>query len=330
MGDRIGFALTGLLTALIVVAVAGTVYPRLPGPSPEHSGRMDVAQAVAAMERGDVQVIDVRSAALYERSHLPGARSIPISDVRTGPDGMLASPQELAARLDEAGISPNQAVLIYADKLADAAYLGWTLVSLGHNRVYLLDGGIAAWIEEGGDLETGAGTSGASASNSSSVVSSVSDGAPGVWSARAGDRWPLSRYYDLFDLYDAIDDPNVVFVDTRAADARQAAIQSGADPDADYHVNWQTLVSEDGRRFNHKMALHRALQVLPARKQLIVYGDATTDSALVWWSLYEHGYAQVARFDEPFEAWESMGFPTRPVSAAGGQQSSARLGGGCG
>lgn len=322
--ERLAFTLIGVVTALVVFLIGTTVYPRLPGPPPPGSGRVEANAALTQVAAGALQVIDARDASLYASGHLPGAVSIPVADLRDSEYGTLATPTELATRLDRAGIRPDRGVLVYADMLADAAYVGWALVALGHERVRLLDGGVSAWLASDGALESEpAEPQGVSTSDRGN------DGGPGLWQARADERWPKDRVLDLFDLYAGIDDPDLVLVDTRQGDERNAAIQSGAD-DTDHNVSWTQLVSEDGRAFKNRMTLHRALQVLPARKQLVVYGDDSTASALVWWSLYEHGYGRVARFDESFDSWAAMGFPTRAVEAQSDQADDARLGGGCG
>ncbi len=325
--ERLAFTLIGVATALVVFLIASTIYPRLPGPPPPDSGRVAVAAALPQVTAGEWQIVDARDSAEFAAGHMPGAVSVPVADLRDPDFGTLLSPATLAALLDRAGIRPSQGVLVYADQLADAAYVGWALVSLGHTQVNLLDGGISAWVAAGGTLQQSASND---ADGQVAVAAATgTTGGPGLWQARAEERWAEERLLDLFGLYAQIDNPDVVLVDSRPSDERPMAIQGGTD-EIDYNVAWTDLVSEDGRSFKNRMALHRALQVLPARKQLVVYGDETTSSALLWWSLYERGYARVARFDESFDSWASMGFPTRAVEAQMNQGPDPRLGGGCG
>ena len=116
-----------------------------------------------------VRVVDCRfrlgepgaGEALWREGHIPGAAFLDL-------DGELASPPgdagrhplpeaatfEAAAR--RAGIGPGTLVVAY-DEAAEggAARLWWLLRHFGHDAVTVLDGGLRAWREEGGELRAG-------------------------------------------------------------------------------------------------------------------------------------------------------------------------------
>ena len=50
-------------------------------PELSETARTDIDEAKAAFDRGDALFVDVRSHEAYERSHIPGAVSIPLREL---------------------------------------------------------------------------------------------------------------------------------------------------------------------------------------------------------------------------------------------------------
>ncbi|WP_301100459.1 sulfurtransferase [Propionivibrio sp.] len=97
----------------------------------------------------------------YAEGHLPGAFFLhldrDLSAAMTGRNGRhpLPDPQELAAKLGAAGVSPATQVVVYDDAGGMiSGRLWWLLRWLGHDRVAVLDGGIGQWVAEGRPLST--------------------------------------------------------------------------------------------------------------------------------------------------------------------------------
>jgi thiosulfate/3-mercaptopyruvate sulfurtransferase len=96
----------------------------------------------------------------YDAAHLPEAIYAHLDEdlsgeIRPGATGRhpLPDPLEFAARLGTWGIDERTQVVVYDDKGgAIAARLWWLLRWLGHDRVAVLDGGVTAWQESGGQL----------------------------------------------------------------------------------------------------------------------------------------------------------------------------------
>ena len=100
--------------------------------------------------------------AAYLEGHIPGAVYAHLDDDLAAPVSSgsgrhpLPAPEEFAATLGRWGISNRTDVVVYDDAGgAIAARLWWLLRWSGHNRVRLLDGGIARWVDLGHGLETG-------------------------------------------------------------------------------------------------------------------------------------------------------------------------------
>jgi thiosulfate/3-mercaptopyruvate sulfurtransferase len=120
----------------------------------------------------DLRVVDCRwvlgrpgaGAAAYAGGHLPGAIHVDLDADLADPSGYgapgrhpLPSPAAFEARMAELGIGDGDLVVAYDDVGGwVAARLWWMLDVLGHARVRVLDGGMAAWTAAGGDLTTDA------------------------------------------------------------------------------------------------------------------------------------------------------------------------------
>ena len=121
----------------------------------------------ARLDEPDLRVVDVRwylarpgeGRAAYEHGHLPGAIHLDLDDDLSALDGPGRHPlpdvAAFARRMGDAGIGSGSEVVAYDDAGGwVAARLWWMLERIGHRRVRVLDGGIRAWIEAGGQLTT--------------------------------------------------------------------------------------------------------------------------------------------------------------------------------
>lgn len=116
----------------------------------------------------DLRLVDARFVMLnaapdagrqaYADSHLPGAvyadLNQDLSDLSKVGAGRHPLPDSdaFARKLDEWGIGPSHQVVVYdaGDGSMAAARMWWLLKLLGHTRVAVLDGGMAAWRAAGG------------------------------------------------------------------------------------------------------------------------------------------------------------------------------------
>ncbi len=132
---------------------------------------IEAADLAAALARGGaaVVVVDCRhdlahpewGRAQFAAAHIPGALFAHLDEDLSGPvtpqSGRhpLPSPSRLAQFLGAAGVDATTHVVAYdQDKSMIAARLWWLLRWLGHARVSVLNGGLAAWSAAGLPLET--------------------------------------------------------------------------------------------------------------------------------------------------------------------------------
>jgi thiosulfate/3-mercaptopyruvate sulfurtransferase len=117
-----------------------------------------------------VLIVDIRSAenggrAAFEAGHIPGAvhSDYAVDGWRItegGAGGLLPDAAHLSALLSRIGITPEHHVVIVsageaASDFSAAARVYWTLKTAGHQQVSILDGGLRAWRDAGGPVETG-------------------------------------------------------------------------------------------------------------------------------------------------------------------------------
>lgn len=95
----------------------------------------------------------------YLAGHIPGAVFFGIDDVSdhsTDLPHMLATAEEFETAMQGLGINANATVVVYdAQGLFSAPRVWWNLRVMGHQAVFVLDGGLQAWKAEGRSLETG-------------------------------------------------------------------------------------------------------------------------------------------------------------------------------
>lgn len=91
--------------------------------------------------------------ARYLAKHIPGAVFFDIEELsdRSSPlPHMLPSPDAFSRSMSALGISDSMAIVIYEQEgIFSGPRAWWTLKTFGAQNVYLLDGGLRAWIEAG-------------------------------------------------------------------------------------------------------------------------------------------------------------------------------------
>jgi len=110
--------------------------------------------------RHDLARPDVAGPEAYASGHLPGAYFLhldrDLSGAKTGRNGRhpLPDPEAFAQTMRAFGVSEDTQVVAYDEGSGMfAARLWWLLRWIGHARVAVLDGGIAAWQKAGGSLD---------------------------------------------------------------------------------------------------------------------------------------------------------------------------------
>lgn len=152
-------------TLVDVDAVVAALAAAGDGRSAETAIRAVDARAVSSLRLLDARAVLGKSDAgtrLYAEGHLPGAvfASLDHDLADLGVQGQgrhpLPDSSRFAATLGRWGITPATQVVVYdaGDGSMAAARLWWLLRLIGHSRVAVLDGGVAAWLAAGQVLVT--------------------------------------------------------------------------------------------------------------------------------------------------------------------------------
>ena len=125
---------------------------------------ISTAELAALIDDQNLVIVDTRHDLMnpsigrdaYAAGHIPGAIYLSIdedlSGAKTGKNGRhpLPSTEAFAAKLGAKGISNTSKVVVYDQ--GSAMFVGrlwWMLRWVGHDNVFVLDGGIAQWVKEG-------------------------------------------------------------------------------------------------------------------------------------------------------------------------------------
>jgi thiosulfate/3-mercaptopyruvate sulfurtransferase len=95
----------------------------------------------------------------YAEAHIPGAVFFDIdgiADHAIDLPHMLPAPPAFATAVRRLGLEPGSTVVAYDSVgLFSAPRVWWSLRAMGHDQVFVLDGGLKAWIAEGHPVEAG-------------------------------------------------------------------------------------------------------------------------------------------------------------------------------
>jgi thiosulfate/3-mercaptopyruvate sulfurtransferase len=155
-------ALTVLMGALILVSGINGLQNR------DANAGMDTKKAGLFTDaawlkenRSNVIVVDARSEKNFQKAHIPGAVPAPWQpftemDGKPGDPGWgVLLPQELlAAKIGALGIDGRKPVVVYADPpgWGEDGRFAWMVRMAGIKDVKILDGGLAAWEQTGGEI----------------------------------------------------------------------------------------------------------------------------------------------------------------------------------
>lgn len=118
---------------LIVVAITAAVALALPRFLQRGARQLGVNEAVKLANDKQGLFLDVRSAEHFKAGNIPQSRNIPVADIGT-----------------KAGNLPkDRPIIVVCERGRSSVDVVNKLKTSGHQEVYCLQGGLAAWIEAG-------------------------------------------------------------------------------------------------------------------------------------------------------------------------------------
>ncbi|MNM55049.1 3-mercaptopyruvate sulfurtransferase [compost metagenome] len=268
---------------------------------------------LARMYEPNLVIVDCRfelgrpeaGSAAYDAAHIPGAVYLDLEEDLSAPvtehggRHPLPAPDTLAARFARAGIGNATRVVAYDDQGGmNASRLWWLLRWLGHDDVYVMDEGFAAW-QAGGYPVT---------AERRTVV-------PAAFT-------PSLRPHMLAGVEDvrrALGDPGVLLVDSRAAD-RYAGLQEPLDVKAGHipgAINrfWKQVQGDNGSWKSDGELREQLAPVIAAMdegREAIVYCGSGVSACPNVLALHRLGYPQVKLYAGSWSDWIS--YPENPIA----------------
>ena len=114
---------------------------------------IEAEEVVTLLRQDHLLIIDLGKAESYQQHHLEGAINLGYQHLIGGhlpAPGLVPTPDRLRALFDALGLTPDTTVLAYDDEgNGKAARFIWTLDMIGHQKYFLINGGIHAWVNAG-------------------------------------------------------------------------------------------------------------------------------------------------------------------------------------
>ena len=117
--------------------------------------RISAAELSKIIDQPKVVVIDARPAEEYTKGHIPGAHNLPFKKTfqDLSKNGLVLSSERAKLLFQVTGLKNDDLIVIYdGSNMVQAARVFWTLDMNGHEKLRLLEGGLNAWVAEGGAL----------------------------------------------------------------------------------------------------------------------------------------------------------------------------------
>ncbi len=271
-----------------ILLLACVVSSPMPAPGQVFVG----PQGAQALVEAEATIIDARGT-FASAPYLPRAQVIDWMALRDGiaRTGRLAPEAALRQAFAAAGVEQERAVLVYGaaqDGWGEEGRIWWTLRYLGHPKVYILDGGIAAWTQA--KLPT----------------------ARAPMKAQGASKWRSTVQPRLRAAHAEVEQAqhrkDVVVLDVRtpeefAGSTPYLSPRGGHVPGA-RHLQWRELIDAQGRLLPEpKLKALFAAQGLTDRQRAIAYCTGGVRSAFVIAVLAHVGHPDSANYDGSWWDW---------------------------
>lgn len=256
------------------------------------------------IEREDLIILDVRSELddpnyglrEYQKGHIKNAQYVSMEDILTGIVDVhggrhpLPNMEKFIEDMKQLGINDESTIVVYDDgDLAMAGRLWWMLKYSGREKVYVLEGGIKAWEENGLDITTEV----PEIKKSNSLILKLDP----------------SMEVDINYVKKAIYSDNIAIIDSRAAERYRGEVEPidkipGHIPNA-INYPWMNLLEEG--RVKSKEELEKYFESLRQYDEIIVHcGSGITGTVNCIFmeevglkpKLYVGGYSDWVSYDD--------------------------------
>ncbi|MEO5339658.1 MAG: rhodanese-like domain-containing protein [Magnetococcus sp. MYC-9] len=246
-----------------------------------------------------LRILQIGGENYYPQFHIPGAHLVSYRDLVTTRDavpGMRAETGALCTLFGQAGITLDTPVLAYdVGGGMDAARAVWTLASLGHTALAILEGSFGIWYRENRPMQS---------DRPSVQVSHFQPSPNPAWEATAEDVLEATRA-----------ERGVLLLDTRTPQEYQGLTareprghMAGALPfhwvDALRDGNDPRLLATDTLR-----AAFAERGLLEPQQEVIVYCETGHRASHTWLLLQQLGFSRARLYDGSMAEWRVLGYP---------------------
>ena len=275
------------LSALVSLTVAATDGPFVD---------VHAAQTLTASQ---AVVLDARGASAHA-PYIEGAQVVDWLRLRDGwlRTGRLSDNEATLRRyFEQRGVSDDRPVIVYGampNGWGEEGRIWWTLRYLGHPRVYILNGGIGAWVDAKGAV--------------------ASRPAPKANDGKLGQKTQLDLRVDAHSLDRLRRRKQATILDTRTREEFDGATpywssRGGHIPGARW-LHWKTLLGPDGRLRGPKALRARFQRVgVTQDRPVVTYCTGGVRSAFVMAALLQVGFRPVANYDGSWWDWARQDLP---------------------
>lgn len=142
-----GFA--AILIALLIIAPSIAGATSKTGCTASDYETVTACQAKDILENKHVFLLDVRTPAEYNYSHIEGATLIPLKNVPAHDSVSLPDDQLLPNRLKELPENKNTKIVVYCLSGGRSTIASQMIADAGYKNVYNVQGGLKAWVNAG-------------------------------------------------------------------------------------------------------------------------------------------------------------------------------------
>jgi thiosulfate/3-mercaptopyruvate sulfurtransferase len=241
--------------------------------------------------------------------HIPGAVFFDIdgiADHSTDLPHMMPAPDAFAAAVSALGLADSDTIVVYdGTGIFSAPRVWWALRVMGHEKVFVLDGGLPKWKREGRPTESGAATQSPASFHARPIAA-------------------LARDYDAVLAHLKAQDAQILDARSNSRFTGEekeprAGLKSGHMPGA-VNVPWRSLIAPDNTlKDDHALQQIFAEKGVDMRAPIVTTCGSGISAAIIMLALTRLGAADVSLYDGSWAEWGGRdGAPISSIDSATG------------